>query len=134
MGDLSRVHVATEILENPAVEIGGVAPELTQITSVERRHAAGRDRVRLEQISPTTAARTATTTGYMYDTEQHFQGGETAGRLDVTYSIPSGFITSVQGGVRIARRTDDFHQWTAFGAVTTAGIQGNSKAGSVKCP
>jgi iron complex outermembrane recepter protein len=124
VGDLSRV-TSTEILENPAVDIGGVAPELTQITSVSgvtQQVVTGFDSSDLANYGGTDSNYDS----YMYDTEQHFQGGETAGRLDVTYSIPSGFITSVQGGVRIARRTDDFHQWTAFGAVTTAGIQGNS--------
>ncbi len=124
VGDLSRV-AATEILVNPAVDIGGVAPELTQVTSVSgvtQQIVSGFDSSDLANYGGTTSNYDS----YMYDTEQHFTGGETAGRLDVTYSIPSGFITSVQGGVRIAKRDDLFHQWSTFGAVTTAGIQDNA--------
>jgi iron complex outermembrane receptor protein len=124
VGDLSRV-TATEILENPAVDVGGVAPELTQITSISgvtQQIVSGFDSSDLGNYGGTDSNYDS----YMYDTEQHFQGGETAGRLDVTYSLPSGFITSVQGGARIARRTDTFNQWTAFGAVTTGGIAATS--------
>jgi iron complex outermembrane recepter protein len=126
VGDLSRV-TSTEILQNPAIDIGGVAPELTQVTSISgvtQQIVTGFDSSNLANYGGTDSNYDS----YMYDTEQHFQGGETAGRLDVTYSIPSGFITSVQGGVRIARRTDLFHQWTAFGAVTTAGIEDNASS------
>src|SRR5579872_462443 len=62
----------------------------------------------------------------MYDTEQHFRGGETAARLDATYALPSGFINSFQFGVRAANRMDAFNQWSDFGAVTTADIQGTA--------
>ena len=124
VGDLSRV-TATEILENPAVDIGGIAPELTQVTSVggvTQQIVTGFDSSDLANYGGTASDYQS----YMYDTEQHFQGGETAGRLDVTYAIPTGFITSVQGGVRIAKRTDTFNQWTAFGAVTSGGIAATS--------
>ncbi|MGH7081919.1 MAG: TonB-dependent receptor, partial [Acetobacteraceae bacterium] len=123
-GDLSYTS-ATERLNNPAVMVGAVAPELTQLNSiagVAQSIVSGIDMSDLANFGGTESNYQS----YMYDTEQHFRGGETAARLDATYALPSGFVTSVQGGVRAADRKDAFNQWSDFGAVTTAGIQGNS--------
>jgi iron complex outermembrane recepter protein len=117
-GDLSYTK-ATERLNNPAVGLVGASPTLTQITStagVTQSLVSGFNMLDLTQY---------TGSSYTYDTEQHFRGGETAGRLDVTYALPSGFINSVQAGARIADRKDSFHQWSNFGGIPSAVLQGN---------
>jgi iron complex outermembrane recepter protein len=122
-GDLSYTK-ATERLNNPAVKIGAIAPDLTQLNSiagVPESIVSGLDMSSLANYGGTTSNYQS----YMYDTEQHFRGGEVAGRIDATYSLPSGFLDSVMFGVRYADRKDAFNQWSDFGAVTTAGIQGN---------
>jgi TonB-dependent receptor len=124
-GDLSYTG-ATERLNNPAVKIGAVAPDLTQLTSVSgvtQSIVSGVDMSDLANYGGTASNYQS----YMYDTEQHFRGGETAGRLDVTYALPSGFFNSLQVGARVANRMDAFNQWSDFGAVTTAGIDGTSQ-------
>ncbi|MGB7603643.1 MAG: TonB-dependent receptor, partial [Candidatus Sulfotelmatobacter sp.] len=124
-GDLSYTK-ATERLNNPAVKIGAIAPDLTQLNSiagVPESIVSGLDMSSLANYGGTASNYQS----YMYDTEQHFRGGEVAGRIDATYSLPSGFLDSVMFGVRYADRKDAFNQWSDFGAVTTAGIQGNSQ-------
>lgn len=123
-GDLSYTG-ATERLNNPAVKIGAIAPELTQLTSVSgvtQSIVSGVDMSDLANYGGTASNYQS----YMYDTEQHFRGGETAGRLDVTYALPSGFFNSLQVGARMANRMDAFNQWSDFGAVTTGDIQGTA--------
>ncbi|MDE2051197.1 MAG: TonB-dependent receptor [Gammaproteobacteria bacterium] len=127
-GDISYTK-ATERLNNPAVKIGAVAPLLSQLNStagvpesiVSNADGSSFDMSNLANYGGTTS----NFQSYTYDTEQHFRGGETAGRLDVTYALPSGFVNSLQAGVRLADRKDAFNQWSNFGAVTTAGVQGN---------
>ena len=117
-GDLSYTK-ATERLNNPAVGLVGVSPTLTQLNSISgvpQSIVGGFDMLSLSQY---------TGGSYTYDTEQHFRGGETAARLDVTYALPSGFVNSVQGGVRAADRKDSFHQWSDFGGIKSAAIQAN---------
>jgi iron complex outermembrane receptor protein len=129
-GDVSYTK-ATERLDNPAVKIGAIAPDLTQLNSsggvpesiVTHADGAPFDMSNLANYSGTTSDFLS----YMYDTEQHFRGGELAARADVTYVQPSGFIDSLQFGLRYADRKDAFNQWSDFGAVTTADIQGNSQ-------
>ena len=117
-GDLSYTK-ATERLNNPAVGLVGVSPTLTQINSiagVPQSLVSGFDMLDFAQYNGSS---------YLYDTEQHFRGGETAARLDATYALPSGFVNSVQAGVRWADRKDSFHQWSDFGAIKAATIQAN---------
>jgi iron complex outermembrane recepter protein len=127
-GDISYTE-ATERLNNPAVKIGAIAPLLIQLNSiagvpesiVRNPDGSSYDMSNLGNYGGTAS----NFQSYTYDTEQHFRGGETAGRLDATYALPSGFVNSLQAGVRLADRKDAFNQWSNFGAVTTAGIQGN---------
>ena len=119
-GDLSYTK-ATERLNNPAVGLVGTSPTLTQLTStagITQSLVSGFDMLNLSQY---------TGGSYMYDTEQHFRGGETAARLDVTYALPAGFFNSVQFGARAADRKDSFHQWSDFGGIPSAAIQANSQ-------
>lgn len=121
-GDLSYTG-ATERLNNPAVKIGAIAPELTQLTTISgvtQSIVSGVDMSDLASYGGTASNYQS----YMYDTEQHFRGGETAGRIDATYALPNGFFNSLQVGARVANRMDAFNQWSDFGAVTTASIQG----------
>ncbi|MGH2874524.1 MAG: TonB-dependent receptor plug domain-containing protein, partial [Solirubrobacteraceae bacterium] len=79
-GDLSYTS-ATERLNNPAVMVGAVAPELTQLNSiagVAQSIVSGVDMSDLANFGGTDSNYQS----YMYDTEQHFRGGETAARLD----------------------------------------------------
>lgn len=117
-GDLSYTK-ATERLNNPAVGLVGVSPTLTQINSISgvpQSLVSGFDMLDFAQYNGSS---------YLYDTEQHFRGGETAARLDASYALPSGFVNSVQAGVRWADRKDSFHQWSDFGAIKAATIQAN---------
>jgi TonB-dependent receptor len=127
-GDLSYT-AATERLNNPAVKIGAITPYLTQLNSiggVPQSIATNLDGSAFDMSDLANYGGTASNfQSYMYDTEQHFRGGETAARFDATYTLPSGFVTAVQFGARAADRKDAFNQWSDFGAVTAAGIQGN---------
>jgi iron complex outermembrane recepter protein len=117
-GDVSYTG-ATERLNNPAVGLVGAAPTLTQINSISgitQSLVPGFDTLNLADYSGGS---------YLYDTEQHFRGGETAGRFDVTYALPRGFVNSVQAGVRAADRKDSFHQWSDFGSISPAAIAAN---------
>jgi iron complex outermembrane receptor protein len=119
-GDLSYTS-ATERLENPAVAITGAVPALSQLSSiggVTQSLVSGFDMLDLTEYKGFS---------YLYDTEQHFRGSETAGRIDVTYALPTGFVNSIQVGLRAADRKDSFHQWSDFGAITPAAIVANSQ-------
>jgi iron complex outermembrane receptor protein len=119
-GDLAYTS-ATERLENPAVAITGAVPRLSQLGSiggVTQSLVSGFEMLDLTGYQGFS---------YMYDTEQHFRGGETAARIDVTYALPSGFVNAIQIGVRAADRKDSFHQWSDFGAITPAAIAGNAQ-------
>ena len=119
-GDLSYTK-ATERLNNPAVDLAGVSPTLMQlgsISGVTQSIVSGFDMLNLAQYNGGS---------FTYDTEQHFRGGETAARFDVTYALPGGFVNSVQVGVRAADRKDSFHQWVNFGGIKAAAIQANSQ-------
>ncbi|HUN72043.1 MAG TPA: TonB-dependent receptor [Steroidobacteraceae bacterium] len=123
-GDLSYTG-ATERLNNPAVKIGAIAPELTQLTTISGVTQSIVDGVDMSDLANYGGTST-NYQSYMYDTEQHFRGGETAGTLDATYALPNGFFNSAQAGVRVANRMDAFNQWSDFGAVTTGAIQGTA--------
>jgi iron complex outermembrane recepter protein len=122
-GDLSYTG-ATERLNNPAVKIGavGTLTQLSSVSGVTQSIVSGVDTSDLADYGGTDSNYQS----YMYDTEQHFRGGETAGRLDVTYALPGGFITDLKAGTRVSGRMDAFNQWSDFGAVTTGDIQGTS--------
>ena len=123
-GDLSYTDV-TERLNNPAVKIGtlGTLEQRSSIAGVTQSVVTGVDTTQLANYGGTASNYQS----YAYDTEQHFRGGETAGRLDVAYALPSGFVTDLEAGVRVSGRTDAFHQWSNFGAVTRADIGGTSQ-------
>ena len=117
-GDLSYTE-ATERLNNPAVAITGAIPSLTELYStagVTQSLVSGFDMLNLGQYNGFS---------YLYDTEQHFRGGESAGRIDVTYALPGGFVNSFQLGARVADRKDSFHQWSDFGALAAGSIGAN---------
>ena len=117
-GDLSYTK-ASERLNNPAVAITGNIPSLTELYSiagVTQSLVNGFDMLNLSQYNGFS---------YLYDTEQHFRGGESAARLDATYALPSGFFNSVQFGARFADRKDSFHQWSDFGALAAGSIAAN---------
>ena len=121
-GDISYTG-ATERLNNPAVKIGavGTLTQLSSISGVTQSIVSGVDTSDLADYGGTDSNYQS----YMYDTEQHFRGGETAGRLDVTYALPGGFITDLRAGARVSGRMDAFNQWSDFGAVTTGGHPGH---------
>lgn len=123
-GDLSYT-AATERLNNPAVKIGtlGTLEQLSSIAGVTKSIVTGMDTANLANYGGTAS----NFQSYTYDTEQHFRGGETAGRLDVTYTLPGGFVTDLEAGLRVAGRMHSFRQWSNFGAVTTAAIDGTSQ-------
>lgn len=117
-GDLSYTS-ATERLNNPAVAITGNIPSLTELYSiagVTQSLVNGFDMLNLSQYNGFS---------YLYDTEQHFRGGESAARIDATYALPSGFVNSIQFGARAADRKDSFHQWSDFGALAAGSIAAN---------
>ena len=122
-GDIGYTD-ATERLNNPAVKIGavGTLTQLNSISGVTQSIVSGLDASDLANYGGTSSNYQS----YMYDTEQHFRGGETAGRLDVTYALPGGFVTDLRAGARVSDRMDAFNQWSDFGAVTTANIAGTS--------
>ena len=124
-GDINYTK-ATERLNNPAVDIGTTVPSLTQINSIggiTQSIVPGADLTNLASFNDSTPSNYHS---YLYDTEQHFRGGETAAALNVTYVLPRGLLTSVEGGVRWANRADAFHQWSTFGAIDSAQIQANA--------
>ncbi len=129
-GDLSYTK-ATERLNNPAVKIGANVDDLTQLNSlsgVPESIATNADGSAFDMSDLANYSGTESNyLSYMYDTEQHFRGGEVAARADATYAFPSGFFDSLQFGLRYADRRDAFNQWSDFGAVTTAGIEDNSQ-------
>lgn len=126
VGDLSYTK-ATERLNNPAIDIGTTVPTLTEISSTStatQSQVPGFDLTNLANFNDSTPYNYHS---YMYDTEQHFRGGETAATLDATYAMAQGFLTSVQAGIRWADRKDAFNQWSTFGAVTSPEIQANAQ-------
>ncbi len=124
-GDLSYTK-ATERLNNPAVDIGTTVPMLTQITAesgVTQSLVPGFNPTNIANFNDSTASNYHS---YLYDTEQHFRGGETAASLNATYSFAHGFLTSVESGIYLSRRQDDFNQSSTFGAITSPQIQANA--------
>jgi len=126
-GDLSYTK-ATERLNNPAVDIGATVPVLTQITSKSGIAQSLVPGFNLTNIGNFFTDSTASNfDSYLYDTEQHFRGGEAAASLNATYAFAHGFLTSVESGIYVSRRQDDFNQWSTFGAITGAAIQANAQ-------
>jgi iron complex outermembrane receptor protein len=123
-GDASYTK-ATERLNNPAVFVSGVTPLLTQVSSLGGIPESIPTNADGSAFNMLDLANYGNAESYMYDTEQHFRGSEGALRLDVTYALPTGFFRSVQTGMRLADRKDAFNQWSDFGVVSAADIQGN---------
>ena len=129
-GDLSYSK-ATERLNNPAVDVGAFGPQSPNAPV-------------LTQTNSTSTATISSVTGmnpldltyyggepysyqsYLYDTEQHFRGSETAATLNVSYALPRGFVTSVQGGIRWADRRDAFNQWSTFANILSSQVQSHA--------
>lgn len=117
-GDVSYTK-ATERLNNPAVDIGATAPSMTQITT-----ASGYNREIVSGLDMTNLANYSCC--YLYDTEQHFRGSETAATVNASYALAHGFLTSVETGIRFADRKDKFNQWGTFAGFGSAPIQANA--------
>lgn len=125
-GDVSYAK-ATERLNNPAIDIGTTIPTLTQSTStsgITTSQVPGYDLTNIANFNDSTASNFHS---YYYDTEQHFRGSETAETLNASYAFESGFLTSVEGGLRFADRKDAFNQWSTFGAIASPQIQANAR-------
>jgi iron complex outermembrane receptor protein len=125
IGDASYV-LGTESLINPAVYAGvnGGAPLMSQSVSTSGptiTSVSGVDMTNLANYGGTSSNYNS----YMYNTIQHFQGNEKAFKLDSAYTFDSGFITSLQAGLRFSDRAAEFHTASTFGAVTTANIESN---------
>ena len=124
-GDLSYTK-ATERLNNPAVDIGTTVPALTQINSesgVTQSLVPGFNLTNIANFNDSTASNYHS---YLYDTEQHFRGSETAASLKANYAFQHGFLSSVEAGIYLADRKDAFNQWSTFGAITSTEIQTNA--------
>jgi iron complex outermembrane recepter protein len=98
-GDLSYTK-ATEVLLNPTIVPITKAPSLSQSVSVAGIPQTAVSGVDLTNINNFTS-------GYFYDSENHYKGNEKAARLDVSYQ-PETFISSVSAGFRFADRRLDF--------------------------
>ena len=125
-GDISY-DKATERLNNPAVDIGTTVPTISQSVStsgITTSLVPGFDLTNLANFNDSTSSNYHS---YLYDTEQHFRGSETAGTLNVSYAFAHGFLSSVESGVRYADRKDQFNQWSTFAAIDSAQIQANSQ-------
>ncbi len=130
-GDISYTK-ATERLNNPAVDVGAFGPQtptpptLTQINSL-----SGVTRSVVNGFNPLDLAyyggENFSYQSYLYDTEQHFRGDETAGTLNVSYAFAHGFLSSIESGIRWADRKDTFNQWSTFANVVTSQVQANSQ-------
>ncbi len=133
-GDISYAK-ATERLNNPAVDIGAfgpqapAAPTLTQTNSI-----SGATISTVTGINPLDlgyyggpATPYANYQSYIYDTEQHFRGSETAGTLNVSYALARGLLSSVEGGIRWADRKDAFNQSSTFANIVTSQVQANAQ-------
>ena len=130
-GDLSYTK-ATERLNNPAVDIGAFGPQTpTPPTLTQTNSLSGVTTSTVSGLNPLDlgyyGGEPYSYQSYLYDTEQHFRGSETAGTLDVSYAFAHGFLTSVQGGVRWADRKDKFNQWSTFANIVTGQVQANAQ-------
>ncbi len=130
-GDVSYAK-ATERLNNPAVDIGAFGPQqptpptLTQINSlsgVTRSIVNGFNPLDLSYYGGENYAYQS----YLYDTEQHFRGSETAASFNANYAFAHGFLTSIESGIRWADRKDTFNQWSTFTNIVTSQVQANSQ-------
>ena len=123
VGDVSYT-TGYESLDNPAVLAAttGTLTETSGLGGLVTSTVTGLDMTNLANYTGNTAGNFQS---YMYDTVQHFRGNEKAAKLDGAYAFDSGFLTSLQAGLRYAQRIADFNQGSMFGAVTDADIQSN---------
>ena len=123
VGDVSYT-TGYESLDNPAVLAAttGTLTETSGLGGLVASSVTGLDMTNLANYTGNTAANYQS---YMYDTVQHFRGNEKAAKLDGTYAFDSGFLTSLQAGLRFAERVADFNQGSMFGAVSDADLQSN---------
>jgi iron complex outermembrane recepter protein len=124
VGDVSYT-TGYESLDNPAVLSATKAATLTEsdgLGGLVTSSITGLDMTNLANYTGNTAGNFQS---YMYDTVQHFRGNEKAAKLDGSYAFDSGFVTSLQAGIRFAERVADFNQGSMFGAVSDADLQSN---------
>ena len=123
IGDISYT-TGYESLDNPAVLAGGIAPTLSQsvgLGGLTSTSVTGIDMTNLNQLVTTPSSFYS----YMYDTDQHFHGNEKAAKLDGAYSFDSGFLISVQAGIRFAERVAELDQASMFGSLGSAEFASN---------
>src|SRR5580698_869246 len=123
VGDVSYT-TGYESLINPAVLAGGTATTLAQSTGIGGLTTTSLTGIDLTNLNSFTGT-ASNFYSYMYDTVQHFHGDEKAARLDGAYAFDSGFLSSLQVGIRFADRVAELDQASMFGALTTANLQSN---------
>ncbi|MDB6087081.1 MAG: hypothetical protein JWN43_4962 [Gammaproteobacteria bacterium] len=109
---------STEVLLNPTLVPLTTAPSLSQnltLGGIPQTTVSGVDLTNINSF----------TSGYFYDNENHYKGDEKAGRLDVKYTLQSGFLKSLSAGVRFGDRKLDFVAIRYFQTVTGAALQAN---------
>ena len=120
VGDVSYTK-GYEHLENPAVFGSTLVPEMSESTGVGGLVATQVTGIDLTNINNYTGSTASNFQSYMYDTIQHFDGDEKAAKLDGAYTFDSGFLNSLQLGIRFADRVANYHVATMFGALTKRG-------------
>jgi iron complex outermembrane receptor protein len=123
VGDVSYT-TGYESLDNPAV-LAATTATLTESDGLGGLVASAVPNLNMTNLANFTGNTPTSYQSYMYDTVQHFRGNEKAAKLDGSYAFDSGFLTSLQAGVRFAERVADFNQASMFGYLTDAGLQSN---------
>ena len=129
-GDISYTK-ATERLNNPAVDVGAFGPQTpTPPTLTQTNSISGVTASTVTGLNPVDlgyyGGEAFSYQSYLYDTEQHFRGSETAGTLNVSYAFAHGLLSSIESGVRWADRKDAFNQWSTFANIVTSQVQANA--------
>ena len=126
VGDVSYTK-GYEHLENPAVFGSTLVPEMSESTGIGGLVATQVTGIDLTNINNYTGSTASNFQSYMYDTIQHFDGDEKAAKLDGTYTFDSGFLNSLQLGIRFADRVANYHVASMFGALTSADLANTSQ-------
>ena len=124
VGDVSYT-TGYEDLANPAVLAGAIAPTMTQSTGIGGLVASSITGLDMTNLANLTGNTPANYQSYMYDTIQHFSGNEKAAKLDGAYTFDSGFLNSLQMGIRFAERIADLNVASMFGGLDDAALQSN---------
>jgi iron complex outermembrane recepter protein len=123
VGDVSYT-TGYESLINPAVLAGGTATTLAQSTGIGGLTTTSLTGIDLTNLNSFTGT-ASNFYSYMYDTVQHFHGDEKAARLDGAYAFDSGFLSSLQVGIRFADRVAELDQASMFGPLGSAEFASN---------